>query len=461
MILYESISGIVLRYASGEVSPREVISELMKRLHRLEPTINAFLTLNEKLAEEAANAEKLYYEGRKNLLLGVPVTVKDLILTRGIETTGGSRANKPLFASDRDAPVVGRLRRAGAILIGKTNLHEFAFGITSENEHFGPVRNPWNPNRVAGGSSGGSAASLASGLGFGSIGTDTRGSIRIPSACCGTSGLKPTYGTLSTKGVYPLSPTLDHVGPMARSVSDLKRLMAVLTADLGFLDTKLKGFRLAVCPYYLENIDEDVVRAFESALEQLEKRAECILEWKTGILSEATEASDAISRVEAVFQHDEDLRRQPENYGPKVRERLEGGYLVSGLDYLKSLEVRKGTTAAFRDLFRQADCLVTPALPIPAPVMNTSKIAWPSGTEESLVQCMVRLNAPQNVAGIPALTIPCGFSARGMPVGLQLIGWKHRESLLLDIGDFFQAKTDWHLRRPPLDKPTIPRVPSC
>jgi len=429
MILYESISGIVLRYASGEVSPREVISELMKRLHRLEPTINAFLTLNEKLAEEAANAEKLYYEGRKNLLLGVPVTVKDLILTRGIETTGGSRANKPLFASDRDAPVVGRLRRAGAILIGKTNLHEFAFGITSENEHFGPVRNPWNPNRVAGGSSGGSAASLASGLGFGSIGTDTRGSIRIPSACCGTSGLKPTYGTLSTKGVYPL--------------------------------TKLKGFRLAVCPYYLENIDEDVVRAFESALEQLEKRAECILEWKTGILSEATEASDAISRVEAVFQHDEDLRRQPENYGPKVRERLEGGYLVSGLDYLKSLEVRKGTTAAFRDLFRQADCLVTPALPIPAPVMNTSKIAWPSGTEESLVQCMVRLNAPQNVAGIPALTIPCGFSARGMPVGLQLIGWKHRESLLLDIGDFFQAKTDWHLRRPPLDKPTIPRVPSC
>jgi aspartyl-tRNA(Asn)/glutamyl-tRNA(Gln) amidotransferase subunit A len=434
------------------ISPLELYAQVEDQYQKLEPKLNSFITFDSRSEIEASSAERNLLNGEPGLLLGIPISVKDLILTSGLGTTCGSRVENSFKKIDRDAPVIRKLRREGAIIIGKTNLHEFAFGITSENEHFGAVRNPWNLDHVAGGSSGGSAASLAVGLGFGSIGTDTRGSIRIPAACCGISGLKPTRGLVSTRGVFPLSHTLDHVGPMARYVSDLSIMMAVLTGNatdyLSEIPEESLNFRVGLCPYYFENIHSEVIQALEPALEVIREKAYETVELNLDILPEALRASDVISLTEAVFHHDYDLQNQPQNYGPRVKERLEGGYSISGPEYLRALKIRAETIKAFQRAFRSVDCLVAPAIPIPAPKLNTPIIEWPGEQVESIVQCMVRLNAPQNVAGIPCLTVPCGFSSSGLPIGIQFIGWKNRESLLLAIGRSFQAKTDWHLKRP-------------
>jgi len=227
--------------------------------------------------------------------------------------------------------------------------------------------------------------------------------------------------------------------------------MAVLTGRDHYLketDPGSLSFRVGFCSYYLEKIHPDVVRALEPAIDIICKKAVFSTDLEIEILPDALDASDIISRAEAVYQHDTNLRRQPENYGPKVRTRLEGGYSVTGLDYLRAIDTQKETIKAFRKVFSSVDVLVAPTIPIPAPRLNTQSIKWPEDQSESIVQCMVRLNAPQNVAGIPCLSIPCGFSSDGLPAGLQLIAWKNQEKLLLDIGRFFQSQTDWHLRRP-------------
>ncbi|UCF38331.1 MAG: Asp-tRNA(Asn)/Glu-tRNA(Gln) amidotransferase GatCAB subunit A, partial [Acidobacteriota bacterium] len=261
-VLLEDLPLLAGRIQKGDLTCREVTRIALERTEKLNPRLNAFITLNVRAEEEAAALDRQGH--RERPLFGVPVSIKDILFTRGMATSAGSSVESPKLCEMRDAAVVGRLRKAGAVIIGKNNLHEFAFGISNENEHFGPCRNPWNTACVPGGSSGGSAVAVAAGMVCGSIGTDTRGSIRIPAACCGVSGLKPTRGLVSTSGVIPLSRTLDHVGPLARSVTGVAEMMEVLAPDGGTgryvnLPSGLpRGLRLGICPYYFRDLSDEV-----------------------------------------------------------------------------------------------------------------------------------------------------------------------------------------------------------
>ncbi len=285
------------------------------------------------------------------------------------------------------------------------------------------------------------------------LGTDTRGSIRIPAACCGATGLKPTIGLLPTGGVVPLSPTLDHVGPLASSVEDLTLLMTALAPRFSHSwdrEPKAENLVLGYVPYYFRRLDPDVERAVRRAIGILVEAGMRVEEVEIPGLDEALAASDVISRAEAVSFHDRQLRENPHLYGERVRRRMLTGYELTARDLVIALQQRRRIIDAFRRVFRRVDCLVAPSLPVPAPVIGTAEITI-GGVAEGIVPCFVRLSAPQNMAGVPALSLPCGFSRRGLPIGFQLIAGRGRDARLLGLGAFFQRLTDWHRRRPPLD----------
>ena len=271
MICFEEIFTIRELLSRGEISPVELTRQVLERVEKYDQEINAYLCVNPEAEDAAARIEKAVSDNGGGPLAGIPVSVKDLMTTCEMPTTAGTKVNGGWTRDFTDSDIVTRIRRSGAILIGKTNLHEFAFGITSENEHFGPVCNPWDLSRVPGGSSGGSAAAVASGLGSASVGTDTRGSIRIPAACCGITGLKPTYGLVSIGGVIPLSYSLDHAGPMAHSARDCALFLDVLCDHprgndqlLNAIDTPVKGLKIGLCSYYFENTDPAIQKALRT-----------------------------------------------------------------------------------------------------------------------------------------------------------------------------------------------------
>lgn len=437
--------------SSRTVSVEELATDLQHRLNHIAPALNCFLEVAGDLVEQARLIDRRLSQGEPVPLAGAFLSVKDLMTVLGTVTTGGSRAPHALRGVQGDATVIRRLREAGAVFVGKANLHEFAFGITSENEHFGPVKNPWNPERVAGGSSGGSAAAVAAGLGNGSVGTDTRGSIRIPSACCGICGLKGTRGAVPLGGVLPLSPSLDHVGPMARTVDDLARLWEVMSGSRRTRPGEPwdgRQRRLGVAAFYFRKVESEVAAAVDAAVQELARTGCPVAEVMVEGLEEALEASDWLSLAEALAIHEDGLRRHPELYGPRVRARLEGGYRISALQLIRAREIQSRMAREFRRVFRQVDVLAAPTVPIPAPRLGTLSVTW-DGEEETLVSAMVRFNAPQNMAGVPALSLPCGFTREGLPVGLQLIAGRGREDLLLEVGRLYQRLTDWHRRQPP------------
>ena len=443
--------------ARRKLSSIEVVDATLARIERLNPTLGAFLTVTTEAARRDAQAAERAVRTRKPLgpLHGVPISVKDLILTRDAPTTAGSKVFGAGLASADDAPVVRRLRHAGAILVGKTNLHEVALGVTTVNEHFGPARNPWNLEHVSGGSSGGSAVAVAAGLGYGSVGTDTRGSIRIPAACCGITGLKPTFGLVSTELVVPLGPTMDHVGPMTRSVEDAALMLGAMLGRRSALERYLRatgrrarGLRLGVSEYYLRDLDTEIARAVEKAMEAFHRAGCRMLEVSVPELESAQQASGVIVAAEALAFHEERLKRQPDAYGPLVRGRLEKGAQFTALDYVRAEETRVLLTAGFGALFREIDCLVGATLPALPPRIGEHSVRI-GGSEANTVESFTRLNSPQNVAGVPALVLPCGLSASGFPIGLQLIAPWEREEVLFSLGAAFQRETDWHLKRPP------------
>jgi aspartyl-tRNA(Asn)/glutamyl-tRNA(Gln) amidotransferase subunit A len=323
-----SIDQLLKEFESRRLAAEELAKVQLELIQTTNPTLNVFLSTNDSALEESIAADTdLGLDTRPSLLRGIPLSVKDLFFTRNMPTTGGSRAPIPIPNPPGEARVITRLREAGAVLLGKTNLHEFAFGITNENEHYGACLNPWRVDRMTGGSSGGSAAAVAAGLGVASLGTDTRGSIRIPAALCGVSGLKPTLGNVPTHGVIPLSSTMDHVGPMARTVEDLVAIMAVIAPsrpnrDLKAAERRTKRLTLGVCDYYFENIQAPVEEAVRKAIRLFEEAAIEVVEVDLPILPEALHASDIISRAEAVSIHDGGLTNTPEAYGPLVRGRL-------------------------------------------------------------------------------------------------------------------------------------------
>ena len=434
------------------LSPVDLIDATLERIERENPKINALLSVSAAEARLAARKAERKAAGGGQLppLLGIPISIKDLILTRDAPTTLGSRIVPDGIPAGTDAPVVARLRRAGAIVIGKANLHEVAFGVTSVNEHFGAVRNPWDVGRVAGGSSGGSAAAVAAGLGLGSVGTDTRGSIRIPAACCGVVGLKPTFGAVSTDGVFPLAATLDHVGPIARTVADTALLFASMVTSRSAAQRastaarrRVRRPRIAVAEFFLRDVDDEIGRAIERAIRVLERLGARISSVELPSLEDSLEASRVIVGAEALSYHDRFLRENPEGYGPLVRSRLETGYQLTALQLVQAEEVRLRLAADYQALFREADCLIGAVVPVLPPTVGTMGVRL-NGRDLSLAEAFCHYNAPQNLTGVPALALPCGRSRTGLPIAMQLVGDLGRDDVLLSLGSMYEEARGWH-----------------
>ncbi len=396
---------------------------------------NAFIYADAQAARAAARTadEERRHGIDRGPLHGMPISVKDLIDVAGQLTTAASNVRKGQLAT-RDAKVVERLREAGAVIIGKTNLHEFALGTTSEESAFGAVRNPHDPSRSAGGSSGGSAAAVAAGMGQASIGTDTGGSIRIPAAACGVVGLKPSLGEVPTDGVVPLCPTFDHVGPIARSVEDAAAIWSVLASrPLPRLDTQESPtIRLgALGGYFTALLDGEVRAAFESATARLRTPAFTI-EARTVAGSERiVETYVNISLPEAAHWHTPTLDTRASDYQPAVRERLLKGRTISAVDYLAARDARDGLRRAVDAAIEGCDALVLPTLPIVAPLLGATDVTMDNGERLPVRAAMLRLTQLFNITGHPAISLP--IPSRGLPVGLQLVGRRDRTEDLLAV----------------------------
>lgn len=463
-LAFASIEQVAPLVRKKRISPVELTKLMLERIERLNPKLNAYLTVTAEHAlaqARRAEAELSAPRGRaryRGPLHGIPIALKDNIETAGIRTTAGSKILRDFIPSE-DAPVVARLRRAGAVILGKTNLHEFAYGVTTNNPHYGPVRNPWDLERIPGGSSGGSAAAVAAGICFASIGTDTGGSIRNPAALCGVVGVKPTWGAVSCAGVVPLSPTLDHMGTLTRTVSDAAILLDAVW-DKGsrrlrrsFFDSlrlKLKDLCLGrPREFFFDVLSDEVRRVFERAVRSLEKHGARIVEVSIPLLRETEEIGNLIAWVEATHYHEqaEFFPARAAEYGEDVRERLERGAAVSATSYLQALELRRKFQAQLADVLSKVDALVVPTNPIAAPLIGEESTRI--GSEDHATRALLlRLNRPANLAGVPALTFPCGLTAQGLPVGMQLIVGTLAEELLLRIAAHCMRLSEGGLGRP-------------
>jgi aspartyl-tRNA(Asn)/glutamyl-tRNA(Gln) amidotransferase subunit A len=448
------------RIARREASPVEAARACLSRVDRLNAKLGAFLTVTaDRALAEAATAEREIAAGwSRGPLHGVPMALKDIFDTAGVRTTAGSKIlaeNVPV----RDAAVVERLRAAGLVLLGKTNMHEFAFGTTNDNPHYGPARNPWDLERSPGGSSGGSAAALAAGLCTVSLGTDTGGSIRIPAGACGVTGLKPTLGRASRRGVAPLAWSFDTVGPMARAVEDLALLMNVIAGPdaedewcavrpaedfARDLERGAGGLTLGVPhEWFFEGVEPGVEAAVREAIALLEREGARRVDVALPGMAGAYTAHHAILAAEASAFHGPWLRERADDYGGDVRRGLELGQLVAAADYVNARRVQAIVRATFRAALVVADVLVTPCLPqaplrVGEPMSREPEAAWN------------RLLTPVNLAGYPAISMPCGFDGAGMPVGLQIIGRPFEEALVLRAARACERAREWHTSRPPV-----------
>jgi aspartyl-tRNA(Asn)/glutamyl-tRNA(Gln) amidotransferase subunit A len=469
-LAFATIEQLASLLAKRKVSPVELTETFLRRIEQRNPALNAFLTVTAEAALAAARrAEKQLMRPRSSrpgnsILLGIPITIKDNIWTRGIRSTAGSKILREFIPAE-DATAVRKLARAGAVLLGKTNLNEFAYGITGGNAHYGPVRNPWAPDRISGGSSAGSAAAVAAGLCTASIGTDTGGSIRVPSAFCGALGLKPTFGRVSVFGTMPLSPSLDHVGPIARSVADAAILLGAIAGRdpldptsspkpvedfRAALKKPLRKFRLGrPREHYWEKVDPEVRRIAEAALRAMENRGAIVTEVSLPHLKESLDAATEISLAEALHVHEAAgyFPSRASDYGEEVRHRIEAGAKVPAHRYLAGFDVRKRLLAEFDAAFQSVDAVVAPTVPVPAPPIGAESV-WIDGEEIGVRAAIVGHCRPANFTGLPAISVPCGFTREGLPVGLQIIGRPFEEASLLRIAHSYEQASDSRARRP-------------
>lgn len=470
-LAYASISDVAPQLATGALSPVELTQACLDRISQLNDSVNAFITLlAESALDEARTAEQEIQQGRyRGPLHGIPIAHKDLMYTRGVRTTAGSLVLKD-FVPEADATVVRKLREAGSILLGKLNLHEFAAGGTSENPHYGAVHNPWRLAHHPGGSSGGSSAALAAGMCFAASGSDTAGSIRIPSACCGTTGIKPTYGRVSCTGVVPLSWSLDHVGPMTRDARDAA---LVLNAMAGFdrtdwasverpaedftaqLNHDLHGLRIGVpTTYFTEPLQPDVESAWRAAIQAFVGLGARPIDVRFNRLDRAVQTGMTVVRAEMATAHRDWFAQQPDAYttpGPLERFALVRG--MGAMDFIQAQRDRLPVRAELWSVFDQVDVLVTPTLPTTAGLIG-SKVVSIDGAEYNTLEHMTRFTYPFNLSGLPAMSVPCGFDRQGLPIGLQLAGAPWQEALLLRVAHQYQQATDWHKRQPPVSVAT-------
>ena len=458
-LAFASIAEVARLYRKRKLSPVDVTKLMLARIDQLNPKLNAYITVTHEQAlaqAKKSEAELFAPRGRKGHrdrgpLHGIPISLKDNIYTKDIRTTAGSKILKD-FVPLHDAVVWAKLKEAGAILLGKTNLHEFAYGVTTNNPHYGPTRNPWDLARIPGGSSGGSAAALAAGLCYSSIGTDTGGSIRIPASLCGIVGVKPGIGRVSAEGVIPLSPRLDFVGPLARTVADAALLLDPIflrgrreppLSALQKLPKRINKFRLGLPQeFFLDLVSDDVRRVFDQAVRTLQKQGAQVKEISIPSLGETEEAGNHIAWAEATHYHQQAgwFPGRAGDYGEDVRTRLEMGTKVSATSYLQALEFREKFIRQFSLAMAEAEIqsLLVPTTAIAAPLVNEES-TFIGEVNHPTRALLLRLNRPANLAGIPAISIPCGLTAAGLPVGLQLIGSVTDEPLLLRIAQVAQA----------------------
>jgi len=463
-LAYASLAELGRQVRARALSPVTLLEAILDRIERCR-ALNAFITVTaEEARTQATQAEREIATGRyRGPLHGIPISLKDLIDTEGVRTTCGSR----IFA-DRvpahDATVAARLRAAGAILLGKANLHEFAFGVTTNNPHFGPARNPWRPDRIPGGSSGGSGAAVAAGCGPVSIGTDTGGSIRIPAALCGVVGLKPTYGRVSRYGVLPLSWTLDHIGPLTRTVEDAALVLQAIagpdprdpttlgqavpefTGGLGRLPA---GARLGVvADEYHSEMAPDVRSEFRAALEVLAGLGLELEDVEFPHPSEARTAAATVLFAEASSVHERWLPDRAGEYGADTLALIRQGAFLTAAQYLRAQRVRALILREAGALLERVTALVLPTLPVVAPEIGQTAVSL-GGRPTDVRAALTRFVRNINFMGYPAISVPCGFGADGLPVGLQIIGRANDEPTVLAIAHAYEQGTPWHTRRPP------------
>jgi aspartyl-tRNA(Asn)/glutamyl-tRNA(Gln) amidotransferase subunit A len=465
-VIDRPLSELVAAIRSGSLSPVELTEACLARIARLDGRLRAFVTVDGERAREAARRREAEAAAGRiaGPLHGIPLAYKDLCAIPGLPASCGTKLDA-YFVAEREATVVRRLTAAGAITLGTLNMSELATGPFGDNAHRGDAQNPWRPGHVTGGSSSGSGAAVAAGLAGAALGTDTGGSIRLPAACCGVVGLKPTYGRVSRAGLMPLSWSLDHAGPLARTVRDAALLLGVMAgADphdstasrravpdyAGALDRPIAGLRIGVpATYFWEGVDAEVAAAVREAIGVLGRLGARVAEITLPDPRILVDVTNLIARCEGAATHARLVREQPHALQPAVRARMEIGFQVSAYEYLQAMRLRARLTRGFiRDVFTgDVGVLAMPTIPEPAPALEAVK----AGDTAEIVRRMgrfSRLTRPWNGLGLPALSVPCGFSAGGLPIGLQLVGRPFDEATLLRAGHAYEQAAGWWRRRP-------------
>ncbi|MFN3003097.1 amidase [Mycolicibacterium wolinskyi] len=455
MELYElPLIEVAEKIRTKEVSPVEVAQSALARLEAVEPTLTAFVTVTPELAlEQAKLAEKEIGDGHyRGPLHGIPLGVKDLYDTAGVKTTSSS-AQRADYVPDADSASVAKLYDAGMVLIGKTHTHEFAYGATTPT-----TGNPWAPERTPGGSSGGSGAAVGAGVVHVALGSDTGGSIRIPAALCGTVGLKPTFGRASRVGVASLSWSLDHVGPLSRNVIDSALVMAAMsgfdrrdpgTANVPVpdmvtgIDAGVAGKKIGIpVNYYTDQVAPEAAEAARTAAAEFEALGAELIEVEIPMAEHIVPTEWAIMMPEATAYHLDYLRNSPDKYTDEVRILLETGAAQPATDYVNALRLRTLIQAAWKDMFSSIDVLLAPTVVAPATLRSDPFVQWADGSVEAATAAYVRLSAPANVTGLPSLSVPAGFNADGLPLGVQILGKPFAEPEILQFGYALEQSTD-------------------
>jgi aspartyl-tRNA(Asn)/glutamyl-tRNA(Gln) amidotransferase subunit A len=453
MPLLETIVELAPLLRRKELSPVELTRACLERIEKLDPALNAFITVTAEsaLAEARAAEIEISRAEWRGPLHGIPIALKDIIDTAGVRTTAASGLRRDRVPAE-DADVVRRLRRAGAVILGKNNLHEFAYGGSSLVSFFGDVRNPRSTAHIAGGSSGGSAAAVAAGLCYAAIGTDTAGSIREPAALCGCVGIKPTYGRVSARGVIPLSWSLDHVGPLAATVGDAAAMLQAIagydaldvnSADvpvpdyLSALGEGTKRLRVGVPQaHFYEDLDDEVRAAVEKALAIISTLVPEMRDVQLADMGIDLPADRTVQAAEAYAFHAADVARTPELYQPETLRRIRSGENISAAEYIQRRREQDQARRQARDIFAEVDLLVTPTTPLAAPAITDLKKDPDALRPAELL--LLRNTRPFNVWGLPAISVPCGFTKSGLPIGLQIAGPHWREDLVLRLAHEYE-----------------------
>jgi aspartyl-tRNA(Asn)/glutamyl-tRNA(Gln) amidotransferase subunit A len=453
------IAAVAHDISTRSLSPVALTEMMLDRIARIDPKLLSYVTvLKDDAISSARLAEKEIADGNyRGALHGVPIAIKDIYDTKGVRTTACSKVRENYIPAE-DSTVVRKFREAGAVILGKVTTHEFAYGFDSR-----PTKNAWNLNHIPSGSSGGSGAAIAAGLCFAATGSDTGGSIRAPAAANGITGIKPTYGRVSKAGVAVLSWSLDHAGPMARTVRDLAILLGVMagpdsldphTKDIAVpnyaagLSGDIRGVRLGLpSNYFFDDVEPFVEQAIRTAIADLEALGAKAVPISIPDLDGVLDCMLAIAMSEAATYHQQTMRATPELFSDETRQLLETGELTLATTYINAQRSRLAIKNAFKQAMRDVDVLVTPTQPTTAPKIGqtNSRIG---AREESVFAVSARFCAPFNISGLPAISVPCGFSPEGMPIGLQIIGKPFDEETVLRIADAFERSTQWHLKHP-------------